>query len=144
MKIVLDNLILSAAILVSVLFHTILLMVHFVMPKAEAVAAEDPGLEIILVNAKHAKRPMQAQALAQVNLDGGGANDEGRAKSPLPDMRRTEDGDSVLVAQRKVQELEERQKQLIDQVRNETRFKSQRVLDKKQLEEKEYEEESLL
>ncbi|MFC3176955.1 TonB family protein [Undibacterium amnicola] len=135
MKIVLDNLILSAAIFVSVLFHTIVLMVHFVMPKAEPVPAEDPGLEIILVNAKHAKRPMQAQALAQVNLDGGGANDEGRAKSPLPDMRRTEDGDSVLVAQRKVQELEERQKQLIDQVRNETRFKSQRVLDKKQLEE---------
>ena len=58
MKIVLDNLILSAAIFVSVLFHTIVLMVHFVMPKAEPVPAEDPGLEIILVNAKHAKRPM--------------------------------------------------------------------------------------
>ena len=43
MKIVLDNLILSAAIFVSVLFHTIVLMVHFVMPKAEPVPAEDPG-----------------------------------------------------------------------------------------------------
>ncbi len=133
MKLILDNLILSAAILVSVLFHTILLMVHFVLPKVDTVAVEDSGLEIILVNAKHAKRPMQAQALAQVNLDGGGANDEGRSKSPLPDMRRSEDGDSVQVAQKKIEELEERQKQLIDQVRNETRFKSQRVLDKKQL-----------
>lgn len=134
MKTILDNLILSAAILVSVLFHTVVLLVHFVMPKSEETNATDPGLEIILVNAKHDKRPMNAQALAQVNLDGGGAHDEGRAKSPLPDMRRTEDGDNVLVAQRKVQELEERQRQLIDQVRNETRFKSQRVLDKKHLE----------
>lgn len=134
MKTILDNLILSTAILVSVLFHSVLLLVHFVMPKPEETNAIDQGLEIILVNAKHDKRPMSAQALAQVNLDGGGAHDEGRAKSPLPDMRRTEDGDNVLVAQRKVQELEERQRQLIDQVRNETRFKSQRILDKKQLE----------
>ncbi|MFC0348990.1 energy transducer TonB family protein [Undibacterium danionis] len=134
MKTILDNLILSAAILVSVLFHTVVLLVHFVMPKPEENSAVDSGLEIILVNAKHDKRPMNAQALAQVNLDGGGAHDDGRAKSPLPDMRRTEDGDNVLVAQRKVQELEERQRQLIDQVRNETRFKSQRILDKKQLE----------
>ncbi|MFZ6801436.1 energy transducer TonB family protein [Undibacterium sp. Di24W] len=140
MKTILDNLILSAAILVSVLFHTVVLLVHFVMPKPEETSATDPGLEIILVNAKHDKRPMNAQALAQVNLDGGGAHDEGRAKSPLPDMRRTEDGDSVLVAQRKVQELEERQRQLIDQVRNETRFKSQRVLDKKQLEDNQQQE----
>jgi protein TonB len=139
-KTILDNLILSAAILVSVLFHTVVLLVHFVMPKPEETSSIDPGLEIILVNAKHDKRPMNAQALAQVNLDGGGAHDEGRAKSPLPDMRRTEDGDNVLVAQRKVQELEERQRQLIDQVRNETRFKSQRVLDKKQLEDNQQQE----
>jgi protein TonB len=139
-KTILDNLILSAAILVSVLFHTVVLLVHFVMPKSEEVNATDPGLEIILVNAKHDKRPLNAQALAQVNLDGGGTHDEGRAKSPLPDMRRTEDGDSVLVAQRKVQELEERQRQLIDQVRNETRFKSQRVLDRKQLEDNQQQE----
>jgi protein TonB len=133
-KTILDNLILSSAIFISVLFHTVILLVHFVAPKTQETTPVDPGLEIILVNAKHEKRPSNAQALAQVNLDGGGLNDQGRAKSPLPDMRRSEDGDSVLVAQRKIQELEERQKQLIDQVRNESRFKSQRVLDKKQLE----------
>jgi len=139
-KTILDNLILSSAILVSVLFHSVLLLVHFVMPKPEANSAVDSGLEIILVNAKHDKRPMNAQALAQVNMEGGGTHDEGRAKSPLPDMRRTEDGDNVLIAQRKVQELEERQRQLIDQVRNETRFKSQRILDKKQLEDNQQQE----
>lgn len=83
---------------------------------------------------------MSAQALAQVNLEGGGANDEGRAKSPLPDMRRTEDGDSVLVAQRKIEELEERQRQLIDQFRNESRFKSQRLVDRKKLTENTHQE----
>lgn len=134
MKTILDNLILSVAILMSVLFHVVVLLVRFVAPQEEPTVATDPGLEIILVNAKTAKRPMKAQALAQADLEGGGTHDEGRAKSPLPDMRHSEDGDSVLVAQRKIQELEERQRQLIDQVRNETRFKSQRILDKKQLE----------
>lgn len=134
MKTILDNLILSVAILMSVLFHVVVLLVRFVAPQEEPTVATDPGLEIILVNAKTAKRPMKAQALAQADLEGGGTHDEGRAKSPLPDMRHSEDGDSVLVAQRKIQELEERQRQLIDQVRNETRFKSQRILDKKQVE----------
>lgn len=141
MKTILDNLILSVAILMSVLFHVIVLLVHFVEPKDEQAVATDPGLEIILVNAKTLKRPMIAQALAQADLEGGGTHDEGRAKSPLPDMRHSEDGDSVLVAQRKkVEELEERQRQLIDQVRNETRFKSQRILDKKQLEDNQQQE----
>jgi protein TonB len=133
-KTIFDNFILSSAILVSVLFHVAVLLIHFVAPKASDPVATDAGLEIILVNARHDKSPMSAQALAQVNLDGGGANDSGRAKSPLPDMRRTEDGESVLVARRKIEELEERQRQLIDQFRNETRFKSQRILDKKQVE----------
>lgn len=124
----------SSAIFISVLFHAVVLLVHFAQPKAAEPAAVDQSLEIILVNAKHERRPLNAQALAQVNLEGGGANDEGRAKSPLPDMRRTEDGDSVMVAQRKIEELEARQKQLIDQFRNESRFKSQRLVDRKQLE----------
>lgn len=134
MKTILDNLILSTAILISVLFHALVLLIHFVAPDEVKAVASDSGLEIILVNAKTAKRPMNAQALAQVDLEGGGTHDQGRAKSPLPDMHYSEDGDSILVAQRKIQELEERQRQLIDQVRNETRFKAQRVLDKKLLE----------
>ena len=92
------------------LFHVIVLCLHFVPVIQAAVAPIDPGLEIILVNAKHEKRPSTADALAQVNLEGGGMHDQGARNLPLPDMRRSEDGDSVLATQRKIQELEERQR----------------------------------
>jgi len=91
--------------------------VHFVAPKDFKVEPTDPGLEVILVNAKHASKPLKADALAQADLDGGGNADAGRAKSPLPDMRRMETGDSIKASQRYMQELEERQKNLLSQVK---------------------------
>lgn len=132
MKTILNNLILSTAIFVSVIFHILLMLVHFVAPKMAAIPPIDPGLEIILVNAKSEKRPLTAQALAQVNLEGGGQHDKGRAKSPLPDMQRIEQGDNVSSAQRKIDELEQKQKKLMDQIRKETAFQSQKPLDAKQ------------
>ncbi|MFZ6674337.1 TonB family protein [Undibacterium sp. Rencai35W] len=129
MKSIFDNLILSTAILISLVLHGTILLLHFVSPRpAEAVAA-DPGLEVILVNAKHDKKPLKAEALAQADLDGGGASDAGRAKSPLPDMRKTENGDSIMTAKRKVEELEERQKKLMDQVDLKTPFRSTKTSD---------------
>jgi protein TonB len=79
--------------------------------------ATDPGLEVILVNAKHNKAPLKADAVAQANLDGGGNVDQGRSKSPMPDMRKTEMGDSVKANKRRIRELEERQKNLLTQVK---------------------------
>ncbi|GAC1527934.1 MAG: TonB family protein [Collimonas sp.] len=129
MKSIFDNLILSTAIMISLVVHGMVLLMHFVAPRpAEAVAA-DPGLEVILVNAKHDKKPLKAEALAQADLDGGGASDAGRAKSPLPDMRKTENGDSIMTAKRKVEELEERQKNLMDQVNLKTPFNSSKASD---------------
>ena len=101
---------------VSLLAHGALLAVTFVAPRLAPVQATDPGLEVILVNAKHSKAPLKADALAQANLDGGGNADKGRAKSPMPDMRKMETGDSVKAAKRRVAELEERQKNLLTQV----------------------------
>jgi protein TonB len=75
---------LRIAITVSVLVHGALLGVHFAAPQAFRFAPADPGLEVVLVNAKHHKKPLKAEALAQANLDGGGNADAGRAKSPLP------------------------------------------------------------
>jgi protein TonB len=133
LKTILNNLILSSAIFISVIFHILLMLVHFVSPKAAEIPPIDPGLEIILVNAKSDKRPLNAQALAQVNLEGGGQHDKGRAKSPLPDMQKNEQGESVLAAQRKIEELEEKQKKLMDQIRKETAFQSQKQLDARQV-----------
>ncbi len=109
---------LSIAVAVSVVLHALLLMVRFVDPDAFVMKPPDPSLEVILVNAKHAKAPLKADALAQANLEGGGNADKGRSRSPLPDMKKQEIGDSVKAAQRKVQELEERQKNLMTQNKN--------------------------
>jgi protein TonB len=105
------------AVAFSVLAHAALLAVRFVAPDAFKLEPADPGLEVILVNAKHAKRPITADALAQANLDGGGQTDAGRSKSPLPDLRKMESGDSVKAAQRRIAELEEVQQNLLTRAR---------------------------
>lgn len=131
MKTILNNIILSTAIFISVIAHAILLAVHFVDIKKTDLPPVDPGLEIILVNAKSEKKPLKAEAIAQANLEGGGAHDKGRAKSFLPDMNKVEQGESVLVAQKRIEELEEKQKKLVDQIHSDANFKSQKQLDNK-------------
>ncbi len=105
------------AVAVSLLAHAALLAVHFVAPDAFQLKPVDPGLEVILVNAKHARKPLKADALAQANLDGGGNADAGRAQSPLPDLRKMETGESVKATQRRIAELEELQKNLLTRSR---------------------------
>lgn len=108
---------LTIAVAVSVAAHAALLTVHFVAPDAFKLNPVDPGLEVILVNAKQARAPLHAEALAQADLDGGGNADAGRAKSPLPDLRRIENGDSVKALQRRIAELQERQANVLTQVK---------------------------
>jgi protein TonB len=105
------------AIGVSVVLHAALLAVRFVAPDSFRLAPTDPGLEVILVNAKHASKPLKADAVANANLDGGGNADAGRAKSPLPDLRKMETGESVKATQRRIAELIQRQENLLTQVR---------------------------
>jgi periplasmic protein TonB len=115
-KFVLQDRSLSIAIAISITAHAAMLAVRFAAPDAFRFKPADPGLEVILVNAKHNNRPVNAEALAQANLDGGGNADAGRAKSPLPNMARVEDGDSVKLARRRIEELEEAQRKLMSQM----------------------------
>jgi protein TonB len=111
----LSDRILLAAFTVSAVVHASALAVRFVDPEMLRVRAMDPPLEIILVNARSAARPSQAEALAQANLDGGGAQDSGRRTSPLPNAFEVRDGQSLDAARKMVQQLEEEQKKLLAQ-----------------------------
>jgi len=115
-----ENRLLTGALALSALVHLILLGIHFAAPASFHLRPSDPGLEVILVNAKHAQAPQKADAIAQANLDGGGNADDGRAKSPLPDMHKVEEGDSIKAVRRQVAELEAQQQKVLSQLNQST------------------------
>jgi protein TonB len=106
---------LTLALAVSVFLHAILLSIHFKLPQALDQAREQ-ALDVILVNARHAAKPTQAQAKAQANLDGGGNTEEPRrAKTPLPPTQQEQAGDDLASAQARVVQMEARQRELLTQ-----------------------------
>jgi protein TonB len=117
------------ALAASVAAHAVLLAIRFAAPDALRFEPADPGLEVILVNAKHAKAPSKAEALAQANLEGGGTADAGRSKSPLPDLRKTENGDSIKALQKRIVELEQLQQNVLTRVQRSS-FTAAPVTDK--------------
>ncbi len=120
MKYLQNNRPLIIALGVSVLAHAALLAVRFAAPDAFRQRPADPGLEVILVNAKHANAPVKADALAQANLEGGGTADAGRSRSPLPDLRKVENGESIKALQRRIADLEQQQQNVLTRVRSST------------------------
>jgi len=107
----------TVALIASLVLHALVLSIRFRFPELDLNRSRDSQLEVVLVNSKSATRPVEPQARAQANLDGGGNTDENRiAKTPLPPQRHQSDGDELVAAQRKVQELEARQQALLTQV----------------------------
>ena len=112
------------AIGISILLHGILLTLNFQFPDASRMM-KDKALEIILVNSKSARKPSDAQALAQNRLDGGGNVDENRrAKTPLPPSAQQQAGAELEQRQRRVQELEAQQQKLLSQTKSKTKTAS--------------------
>lgn len=106
------------AVGLSLLVHALLLTLHFRFPD-DSNAMREKALDIILVNAKSAKKPRDAQALAQSNLDGGGNTDDNRrAKTPLPPTLQQTTGDDLQQMQRRVQELETAQHKMLTQAKS--------------------------
>lgn len=102
-----------AAIGISVFVHAVLLSIQFKFPDASR-AFKDAALDIILVNSKSARKPSEAQALAQARLDGGGNTDEKRrAKTPLPPSQKNQSGADLEQSRKRVQELETQQQRLL-------------------------------
>ncbi len=81
-------------------------------------AAPHNVMDVVLVNAKSATKPVKADALAQANLDGGGNTDEKRrASTPLPAVEQTA-AQNAKQAQERVKQLEQDVKQLMTQARS--------------------------
>lgn len=110
---------LALGIGLSIAFHAVLLATHFGLPD-RAKKLSEQALDIILVNSKSARKPSDAQAIAQANLDGGGTVDENRrAKTPLPPTAQNVAGsDLEQQTRRRVAELEAMQQRLLTQAKS--------------------------
>lgn len=105
----------TLALIVSLLLHGLLLSVHFRVP--ERAPVRDSGLEVVLVNTRHARAPDKPEALAQANVDGGGTSENGNAqpKSPLPPQKTPREGAAPVEARRKVVQREATPQQVMTQ-----------------------------
>lgn len=103
---------LALALLVSLAVHAVILAIRIVPPGPLFVAPQDTALEVVLLNAVTASRPVKADVIAQADSEGGGEREQGRAKSPLPMDDVQVEGEAVLRRQRQVQALEAEQRRL--------------------------------
>ncbi len=114
------------AVAASFALHAIVLFgVSIRPPDLSRLDSIAPPLEVVLVNAKSATRPHQADVLAQRNLDGGGNTDlDRRAKSPLPVTRNDQQASELTIESRRVEQLEREAKALMTQVKSQARVES--------------------
>ncbi|MBL8469530.1 energy transducer TonB [Methyloversatilis discipulorum] len=109
---------LALGIALSILIHAFVLAINFAPDLKPKQKAKDQPLEVVLVNARSKQKPVDPQALAQANLDGGGNTDQNRrAKTPLPASRRDKAGDQLVETQRRVQEMEAQQQKLLAELK---------------------------
>ncbi len=107
----------AIALSVSIVLHAVVLSIHFKSPGGGRRFAPSQ-LEVVLVNSKSRAKPLDPDVYAQANLDGGGDTDQNRrAKSPLPVLEATERGSDLKRTQRRIQDLETRQRQLLAQAK---------------------------
>ncbi|WP_348752515.1 TonB family protein [uncultured Aquincola sp.] len=107
------------ALAASVGVHAALLGVQVAAPRFELQRMGESPLEVILVNARGNEPPRQAQALAQATLAGGGEAAQGRATSPLPPTLEVRSGQDTDSHQRRIEQMQSQQQQLLAQVRRE-------------------------
>ncbi|HXZ96172.1 MAG TPA: energy transducer TonB [Burkholderiales bacterium] len=116
---------LQLAIFLSFTLHSILLLgVNFKFPESSRRIHDGLPLEVVLVNSKTVSAPLQPDALAQTNLDGGGNTDlERRAKSPLPVLKKDEHSpDQLAQTRRRLAKLEAKAHKLTTQAASEKKI----------------------
>jgi protein TonB len=98
---------LTVALALSLVFHSVLLLITFQFPDAASAKTSRAPIEVVLVNSKSASRPLRADALAQANLDGGGNTEANRrAKTNLPALPDMPADTELVLASKRVQQLE--------------------------------------
>lgn len=103
---------LAVAFAISLVLHGLVLLIQFRLPDSKP--ARDKGLEVVLVNTRHAKAPDKPEVLAQANVDGGGNTDQNvRPSTPLPPQPTRRDGDALVEAKRRAPEPVLERKQVI-------------------------------
>jgi protein TonB len=119
---------LQLAMLLSFTLHSIFLLgVNFKFPDSNKRISDVLPLEVVLVNSKSISQPLQPDALAQTNLDGGGNTDlKRRAKSPLPVLKQNENPTYQLdQVQRRVAKLEAKARKLMAQATAKKKIETQ-------------------
>ncbi len=104
---------LSIGVVLSLVVHGLLMSIHFVAPEPLVFKANDPQIEIVLLNAGTQAKPLKPDVLAQISMEGGGDRDKGRAKSPLPAEETATDGEDLLKRRAQIEQLEAQQRRLI-------------------------------
>lgn len=110
---------LANAVLVSALLHVVVIFGLTPVIPINPRLFEDPRqpLDVILVNTRTESRPLNPEALAQANLDGGGTVEEARqATSPLPAS--PEDSVATAQAEARVQALERQAQALMQRLKS--------------------------
>ncbi|HEU0188163.1 MAG TPA: energy transducer TonB, partial [Gallionellaceae bacterium] len=108
---------LSLTLPLSVALHAFVLFgIGFVLSDPIKTPSFLQPLEVVLVNSQSRSRPLQANALAQRNLDGGGnVTSDKRASTPLPTL--SDDKQLVLEQSSKsVKQLEQEVRRLLTQL----------------------------
>ena len=118
----------ALALLVSAAVHGMALSTQFVKINPRLLEDTNLPMEVVLVNARSMESPLEPDALAQVNLAGGGNTDEDRRlKSPLPASSRSQSGADEAALEARVAELEQQAKALLTQVKPQAPLTSQPV-----------------
>jgi protein TonB len=114
----------ALALLASAAVHGMVLSTQFVQVNPRLLEDLNLPMEVVLVNARSADSPLNPDALAQVNLAGGGNTDEDRRlKSPLPASPKTQAGAEEASLQARVSELEQQARTLLSQLQTDGRIK---------------------
>ncbi|MDT8364338.1 MAG: TonB family protein [Nitrosomonas sp.] len=110
----LRNLALYFALLISMVLHTAILFGFAPAQNEPTLRKITKSMDVVLVNSRSVFKPLDAERLAQTNLDGGGNVDKDRhAKTPFPVIPQAKPQEALTVVEQKTARLEAETRKLL-------------------------------